>query len=962
MRNHCRTKLCSVSLTGLFLIVASGLLAGCGGGDDGVSPPPPQGSIITGTVPGTVIHAYGDDGSYFSTETDPNATPPRPFSITVKPGIGYRLVLEENGVFLPMVFGSGSANNNADTNRFYMSIVNGVLDLGFIDTSSGTKAVPTINPLSVVDTDDDGTADLDDPDFQLPASDPLDEDGDFIPNILDADFGGPTADDVDGDGIPNAQDADIDNDGLQNEDDPDADGGLIDDDKDGFREVDGDCDDGNPNIHPGAADIPLNDIDENCDGQDSDPVDEILQRSLDQLYALNFSGALLSFNEVVAIDPDHQLGNLGSAVSRIAAVLTDQSPGTDPDKLESMKEVLDGFGFSQSGRDLQNFTSRPPALTKQIEIYPGYYSTIQCYELPPDSPTPNEVRDYINEKIVPQLQAALVNLEAVTPGFNHILSQPVDVNGVVLDEVDYGEVLAFKSAIHAALTAVEFLNAYDIAFDFDELWNSQNCNKIDPQTFPGTTVQEFLDQYPNLGKLIAPTPLDQLRQFATSTVNDVIAALDSISKETDPQDNDFLTIDLLTYGADRQLLVDILSAFDGPVTFALADGGSLTVDGVPALSGLNLRDFVPDFLDSYLLYDSIPDPTVGGVFPDTMFQDAIELLDTKKPHLDISDFNGFLTNPVSAEIRLNDVESLSDGTTLVGSGVDINSLSIYFYCSSAQGCSVSGQDAVGSAVTFPARANITSLFEASSGTDGEYTLSPHGGSLTFNEGTTPYPTSFYLDGSVEDRSGNFSGVNYAQFTFATLADFQGTYTGNYYGDDSGTLIGTVDAAGNVTGSITPSGGSPIPLSGTVVLDSNSNRAILTGTTTSGTTFSGTINVGGFISGSWENSALGEQGYFNVNRVDFRGTYNGDYSGDNFGTVTFTVDAAGNVAGSITPSGGSPVTLSGIVTLNSSLNDGTFTATATDGTAFSGTIFLYGGVSGTWENSSSGEQGFFSASR
>ena len=47
---------------------------------------------------------------------------------------------------------------------------------------------------------------------------------------------------------------------------PEAD---VDNDGDGFTEVDGDCDDTDANVHPGMSDIPDNGIDEDCDGEDA---------------------------------------------------------------------------------------------------------------------------------------------------------------------------------------------------------------------------------------------------------------------------------------------------------------------------------------------------------------------------------------------------------------------------------------------------------------------------------------------------------------------------------------------------------------------------------------------------------------------------------------------------------------------------------------------------------------------
>ena len=50
-------------------------------------------------------------------------------------------------------------------------------------------------------------------------------------------------------------------------------GGAVDDDGDGFSEIEGDCDDQDPDAHPDGLELPHDDVDQDCDGYDTADVD-----------------------------------------------------------------------------------------------------------------------------------------------------------------------------------------------------------------------------------------------------------------------------------------------------------------------------------------------------------------------------------------------------------------------------------------------------------------------------------------------------------------------------------------------------------------------------------------------------------------------------------------------------------------------------------------------------------------
>lgn len=171
------------------------------------------------------------------------------FSVNVKTGQKVQMVFSsvaKNGVAKPITVARFAKIGKIKTNQFKVTppvkkvaagnrkAVSPDINLGTIVVASAT-ATPSINPLTQVDSDGDGTPDLTD----------TDDDNDHISDATDTDSDGNGVVDVkedmdtDNDGTPNAVDTDDDNDGIPDSSDSDDDGDHI-ADWDGDSDQDGD--------------------------------------------------------------------------------------------------------------------------------------------------------------------------------------------------------------------------------------------------------------------------------------------------------------------------------------------------------------------------------------------------------------------------------------------------------------------------------------------------------------------------------------------------------------------------------------------------------------------------------------------------------------------------------------------------------------------------------------------------
>ena len=275
---------------------------GGGGGGGGGASSSFSGASVSGTVPGTRIEAFGDNGSYYAVESERNGSARHPFTLKLKPGVGFRLAMVTGeGTADEVVTPIGFRDSSGRVRTRLMLGKGEKIDLGHVPLPMGRNAasghdrdgdgvldqpmvlddVGARNPLLQSDVDEDDVNDWDDPDhggyhYGHGIDDPQDHDDDGIPNVYDDDDEGPHNEDHDGDGLPNSVDANPYNQRNHRNDDLDEDcdgDGYHDDDHDhdGFHDDDDDRDGYHDDDYDHDGD---HDSDDDGDGEDDDERDD----------------------------------------------------------------------------------------------------------------------------------------------------------------------------------------------------------------------------------------------------------------------------------------------------------------------------------------------------------------------------------------------------------------------------------------------------------------------------------------------------------------------------------------------------------------------------------------------------------------------------------------------------------------------------------------------------------------
>lgn len=319
-----------------------------------------------------------------------------------------------------------------------------------------------------------------------------------------------------------------------------------------------------------------------------------------QLEQHNILAARDAFQAAVAADASNQEAQLLYGVTRVLAVYED-GQATQTAALDSVKEVgeLSGLVFSLFGLyDTQATMSETLAAT---------------------TPTTGDVITFLTTKLLPQVEGAIANLQAVSnPAFSSTL-QPssLDTASLTAISVDYADAQVIKAMLYAIQSKLELLRVYGLNANLPNLLN---------------------DEFPNLKRVrdlmladatfLAPVNASRLtvaKNAFVSFADSFTAAVAAIRARSIPtghlfvldQPLDDAPFSSLSESVDPVLaaLVEIKASLAGAQHYTFVSGSDGAVVDLSkffnAASPVNFRSMLANCTTA----TALPDNTLGGIFP-----------------------------------------------------------------------------------------------------------------------------------------------------------------------------------------------------------------------------------------------------------------------------------------------------------------------------------------------------------
>jgi hypothetical protein len=272
------------------------------------------------------------------------------------------------------------------------------------------------------------------------------------------------------------------------------------------------------------------------------------------------------------------------ALTRVAAVGFDTLPDGDATDLDSAADFLDQLGVAND------------------EVRGNWHLIALPSPLPADSPTSNDLRNFLYTTVGAEMTGAIENLDAIGSSFTTVLTNPIDQSEV---EVDYSDVLVLRGALKSMLAAIAVLRAYDLDADVDTIVNT------------AVTAETFVASDATFLTLNDRTKLAEAKaRLASGAIDDLKAAINSVRAETDNQSNDLITLDTLEDPTGAEAL-----AFLDSVAQSIASGA--TAVGDKTLDLKRFFDTGVDFRSPVNLLPALAGNDVAGLLPDPTFAGVV---------------------------------------------------------------------------------------------------------------------------------------------------------------------------------------------------------------------------------------------------------------------------------------------------------------------------------------------------
>lgn len=332
----------------------------------------------------------------------------------------------------------------------------------------------------------------------------------------------------------------------------------------------------------------------------------------------NVPFARFAFANALLADPTNQEARFFHALTSVAALIEgtteDGSTVTPP----ALTDILARFGFGQANDSI--FDADPGQLTEPQDANGDT-------DLGADSPTVEELRDFLVNDVLPALNAAIEDLDGIdstftvtisSSDFGTALQDDIQEEGTSI-EVDFGDTELLQAMLILLKTKILILASYELNANLDQAIADANADTFDFQQNIIDANNELLTLESTALAITTSNTLGQARQALIDAIVVYNAASEFIRNEADDQTNDLFTFsdpedpteeqtedenDELSF---RNFLAQIATAANGQANVS-EDPGDLDDTSAPNdentfdlnldifFDGVSLRSFLPTFV------------------------------------------------------------------------------------------------------------------------------------------------------------------------------------------------------------------------------------------------------------------------------------------------------------------------------------------------------------------------------